>query len=127
MRRALLARDGGCRFPGCAATRRLDAHHVEHWADGGETAAANLLSLCRHHHRALHEGGFSVVIASGGEPEFRRPDGTPIEPHPRAPCVEGRTRLRRRGVSAGTLAAGSSQRYDKDIAVGAFLRMAPPG
>ena len=103
LRRALHARDGGCRFPGCGATRRLDAHHVEHWADGGDTCAANLVSLCRHHHRALHEGGFSMAMVSDGEPEFRRPDGIRIEPHPRAPCVEGRTRLRRRGVSARTL------------------------
>lgn len=127
MRRALLARDGGCRFPGCAATRRLDAHHVEHWADGGITSAANLVSLCRRHHRALHEGGFSMAVAPDGEPEFRGPDGGRIEPHPRAPCVAARTRLRRRGVSAGTLAVGSNQRYDKDLAVDALLRMAPPG
>lgn len=127
MRRALHTRDGGCRFPGCGQTRRLDAHHVEHWADGGQTAAANLVSLCRHHHRALHEGGFSMAIAAGGEPEFRTPTGELVAVHPTAPCVTGRMRMRRRGVSAGTLSAGSNQRYDKDAAVGALLRMAPPG
>ncbi len=37
IRRALNARDTGCRFPGCTYQRRLDAHHIEHWADGGET------------------------------------------------------------------------------------------
>lgn len=127
LRRALQARDGGCRFPGCRATRLLDAHHVEHWADGGATAADNLVSLCRHHHRAIHERGFAVVVGEAGEPEFRRPDGSPIAPHPVGPCVEGRTRLRRRGVSAGTLATGSNQRYDRGAAVSAVLRMAPPG
>ncbi len=127
IRRALHARDGGCRFPGCGATRRLDAHHVEHWADGGDTCAGNLVSLCRHHHRALHEGGFSMAVIPDGEPEFRRPDGSRIPQHPRAPCVEGRTRLRCRGVSAGTLSAGSNQPYDKALAVEALLGMAPPG
>ena len=46
LRRALAARDGRCRFPGCQ-NRRCDAHHVEHWADGGETALDNLVLLCR--------------------------------------------------------------------------------
>ena len=46
LRRALAARDGRCRFPGCQ-NRRCDAHHIEHWADGGETALDNLVLLCR--------------------------------------------------------------------------------
>ena len=46
LRRALAARDGHCRFPGCRA-RRVDAHHVEHWAHGGATALDNLVLLCR--------------------------------------------------------------------------------
>src|SRR5262245_44725708 len=37
LRRALEARDGGCRYPGCTAARRLRAHHVTHWAHGGST------------------------------------------------------------------------------------------
>lgn len=37
LRRALQARDDTCRYPGCAATRQLHAHHVVHWADGGPT------------------------------------------------------------------------------------------
>src|SRR6202522_141835 len=37
IRRALNCRDGGCRFPGCTHQRYLDAHHLEHWADGGDT------------------------------------------------------------------------------------------
>lgn len=36
IRRALRLRDRGCRFPGCTHTRHVDAHHVRHWADGGE-------------------------------------------------------------------------------------------
>jgi hypothetical protein len=52
LRRVLNARDKGCRFPGCANTRYIDAHHVEHWANGGETRPSNLVSLCRFHHHA---------------------------------------------------------------------------
>ena len=54
LRRALEARDRGCRFPGCSHERWLDAHHVVHWADGGETSLGNTLllcSLCRARHK----------------------------------------------------------------------------
>src|SRR6056297_3406682 len=37
IRRALQRRDQGCRFPGCSAHKYVDAHHIEHWTDGGET------------------------------------------------------------------------------------------
>jgi hypothetical protein len=62
MRRALDHRDGGCRFPGCG-NRFCDAHHIKHWADGGETRLENLVLLCRRHHRAVHEEGFGVEIS----------------------------------------------------------------
>ena len=72
--RALWARDAGCRFPGCSATRFVDAHHVEHWADGGPTKLGNLILLCRSHHRLLHEGGYGVAAAEGSF-VFRDPTG----------------------------------------------------
>jgi hypothetical protein len=50
-----------------------------HWADGGETSLANLLLLCRRHHRSVHErGGFRLDLHDG-VPVFRRPDGTVLE------------------------------------------------
>ncbi len=54
IRRALLARDKTCRFAGCTS-RRCDAHHIEHWIDGGPTSLDNLVLLCRRHHRSVHE------------------------------------------------------------------------
>ena len=66
MRRALDHRDGGCRFPGCGL-RFCDAHHIKHWADGGETRLENLVLLCRRHHRAVHEEGFAVEIVTDAE------------------------------------------------------------
>ncbi len=57
MRRAVELRDGGCAWPGCTApVSWCDAHHIVHWADGGETKLSNLMLLCRRHHVAVHAG-----------------------------------------------------------------------
>ncbi len=85
LRRALEHRDNGCRFPGCGA-RLCDAHHVKPWADGGTTDLTNTVLLCRFHHRALHEEGFSMELAPSGEARFYRPDGRPLPPAPPAPA-----------------------------------------
>jgi len=86
LRRALQHRDGGCRFPGCGS-QICDAHHVEHWADGGRTNLDNLLLLCRHHHRSLHEGGFRVELAPDGSSRFSTPRGVLIPEAPPAPVL----------------------------------------
>jgi hypothetical protein len=75
IRRALNARDRGCRFPGCANTRYVDAHHIHHWAQGGETKLSNLVQLCRFHHRQVHEGRVVVQHLDDGALRFVRPDG----------------------------------------------------
>jgi hypothetical protein len=76
--RALRARDGGCRFPGCDRTRFCHGHHVTHWADGGETKLGNLVTLCSFHHTLVHEGGFDARITDDGIFVFTRPDGSRI-------------------------------------------------
>jgi len=75
LRRKLLSRDKGCRFPGCTHEKWLTAHHVVHWADGGETAAENLVMLCSKHHRLLHEGGFEIKPGASGQWHFRNASG----------------------------------------------------
>jgi hypothetical protein len=74
IRRALQRRDSGCRFPGCTATRFVDAHHITHWADGGETSMNNLVLLCGRHHHLVHEGGFGLEKVDG-EFRFSNPQG----------------------------------------------------
>ena len=78
LRRALYARDRGCKFPGCHRKRYLDGHHLKHWIDGGETTPDNMMLLCTHHHRMLHEGGFSVVKADDGALRFVTAGGRSI-------------------------------------------------
>ena len=69
LRRALIRRDGGCRYPGCSHHRFVDAHHVRHWANGGATTLSNLVLLCRRHHRMVHEGSARIEVckSEGGE------------------------------------------------------------
>ena len=61
-------------IPGCHESRYVDAHHIKHWADGGETSLENLVTLYRFHHRQLHRGCYHVRMAgvsaetSGSEP-----------------------------------------------------------
>jgi hypothetical protein len=73
LRRALRVRDRGCRFPGCTHTACIDGHHVQHWADGGETSLGNLVQLCRHHHRLVHEGGYGCERRANGDFVFTDP------------------------------------------------------
>jgi hypothetical protein len=90
LKRALKARDGGCRFPGCDHTRFTEGHHVVHWADGGETKLSNLVTLCGRHHRLLHEGGYRLDTDDDGHFVFYRPDGQRIREAGGAPkCFRG--------------------------------------
>ena len=77
--RAVRARDNDtCAFPGCGNHRFLQCHHVEHWANGGETAIDNLLLLCTKHHTLVHEGGFRIDKDFCDNWFFRRPDGIAV-------------------------------------------------
>jgi len=75
LRRALHSRDRGCVFPGCTHQRYVDGHHVQHWAEGGATRLTNLVSLCRFHHRQVHEGGVTIQRLDDGAWRFCKPDG----------------------------------------------------
>jgi hypothetical protein len=65
--RALKARHRTCAFPGCdRPINWTNPHHIEFWARGGPNNLPNLLPLCHHHHRLVHEGGWQVVRAGEG-------------------------------------------------------------
>lgn len=80
IRRALVLRDGGCRFPGCSEQHFVDAHHIHHWCDGGETSLKNLVLLCRHHHRLIHEEGYDLGYSESGTLVFRDASGKALLP-----------------------------------------------
>jgi hypothetical protein len=117
LRRALKSRDRACRFPGCERRRFTDAHHITHWSRGGETKLENLILLCRHHHRLVHEGGYSVERTSSGRIAFRHPRGWPIPASPRPPrsnpgrlaTLNGNLRLK---IDGETCLTGSGERMD---------------
>jgi hypothetical protein len=131
MRRVLASRDRGCRFPGCGERRFVDAHHLQHWADGGETCVDNLVQLCRRHHRLLHEGGYAVTGHPDGRLIFRRPDGRPIVTVPAQPpgCAGELARQHRRralAIAADACVPGwAGERLDLPSAVDAVLTYAP--
>jgi hypothetical protein len=80
LRRAVLERDRHrCRFPGCES-RKVDLHHIRHWAHGGETSLANLTSLCRRHHRTVHDKAYIITPAG----DFYTPNGQRL---PRSPAL----------------------------------------
>ena len=88
IRAALIARDGGCAFPGCdAPPARCEAHHVVPWYLGGPTALPNLVLLCHRHHPIVEPARFAirdqwqVRVAKDGLPEFIPPAG--LDPHRR--------------------------------------------
>ncbi len=133
LRRALAARDGQCRFPGCG-NRRCDAHHVQHWADGGETVLDNLVLLCRRHHRAVHEEGFRITLDAAGDVQFMRPDGRPFPVAPPPPVWTGAAlapvtdRLDEEGVEIDSQAAPPAwrgERVDIGWAVGLLWKPRP--
>ena len=111
IRRALAARDTNCRFPGCTS-RRCDAHHVHHWADGGATSLDNLVLLCRRHHRAVDEGGFAVMRGLDGALTFLRPDGAPLPAVPAVPADQPHEPDQPDLHDASPLAAGKLPTWD---------------
>jgi hypothetical protein len=121
MHRALRSRDHGCRFPGCTHDRFVDAHHIRHWANGGETSLDNLVLLCRRHHRLVHEGGFGVERIADGALRFTRPDGRAITEHPRLHDARGIEGFRCQSIDAADwiIPAGA---LDLDLSISGLIQ-----
>ena len=92
-RRALHARDGGCRAPGCTRPPRYtDAHHIVPWETGGATDLTNAILLCRYHHTLIHHHHrpWQITVdnpdqGANGPLTFTGPAGQHTHSHPRAP------------------------------------------
>ena len=86
-RRAVIARDESCRYPGCGAPVTLgEVHHVVSWAHGGRTSVENGVLVCWFHHDLVHRRGLRIARVGGdvhgGRWEFRESDGTLIGADP---------------------------------------------
>ena len=90
---ALVCRDQHCAFPGCTRPPVMcHAHHILHWADGGTTALVNLVLLCGHHHRTIHDTPWQVRLnPDDGRPEFLPPP-KPGRHHPAPDWIRQRPR-----------------------------------
>jgi hypothetical protein len=70
-------RDGyQCQHPGCRHSRWLQIHHITPWSQDGTTNLDNLILLCGHHHRWLHQHDWHITGPPGMR-VFRKPDRTP--------------------------------------------------
>jgi hypothetical protein len=83
-----------------AWTRFVHAHHVLHWAWDGETSLVNLLLLCTRHHRAVHEGGFTIRKDFQDQWRFFRPDGIAV---PECGYIGGDEHAEKAGLSLAAL------------------------
>lgn len=134
LRRLLEARDGdACCFPGCERRRRLQAHHRRHWAHGGETSLVNLVLLCSHHHRLVHEGGYTVEDDPAGGLRFRNRHGVlSSAPASRPPPGSADALLSENdglGLAIGpqTIRNGTGDPLDLELAVAALAAIARAG
>jgi hypothetical protein len=127
LRRALERRDRRCRYPGCEHRLALDAHHLQHWAQGGETKLENLVLLCRRHHQLLHEGGYDAHVLADGSIAFETRWGEPIPDVPRPPpgslerLLEDNQHLE---IDGDTCQGGLNDPMDLRYAVDALLAIA---
>ena len=131
LRRALVIRDQGCRFPGCINRLWVDGHHVIPLAQGGLTALDWVVLLCRRHHVLVHQGleaggGFRIVVPAPGRFVFLDPRGEVIEPAPTPPAASADQLPR--SAPAGTVLTPNTitskwagERCDYSTAVAALL------
>jgi hypothetical protein len=125
IRRALVARDGRCQYPGCERWRFVEAHHIEPWALGGETTLDNLVLLCCFHHHLVHEGGARIEKSADGALRFFAPDLTELTPPlplgSRPGLLEETNRARHLDPTPRTTLTGIGEKMDLGLCVDAAL------
>ena len=68
-RRAVLRRDGHCRWPGCRRRLGLQVHHLVPSSWGGSDEVANLAAVCPAHHALLIPHGEYVLAGNPNQPD----------------------------------------------------------
>lgn len=107
-----------CRFPGCSRHRKLHAHHVVPWQDGGSTDLGNLVLLCGRHHTIVHAQRFALVLQQDRRLSVRTVTGVPVLHHPALPWASAAELDPKHRISAQTLPpAGVDARLDLGYAV----------
>lgn len=127
--RALLMRDRCCAVPGCGRVRFLHAHHVTYYSHGGPTDLDNLVMLCGEHHRALHDGCFTISALGEQRFSFHHPDGTEVQYAPKVEGDFGRFRERYGRVRADAIVPdwqgeGLDLSYATDVLIRNWERVA---
>jgi hypothetical protein len=87
---ALIARDGGCRWPGCqipAAWCEVD--HLIDWEAGGLTDIDWEALWCKHHHHVKHRNG-TIVHGDANDLTLELPDGTRLACPPKGIAAQRR-------------------------------------
>jgi len=93
-RRALVARDRHCAFPGCKRPASwTEAHHIDEWSrDHGPTDIDNLCLLCTTHHSLIHQPGWHAKLAPDQTLVVTTPQGRVLRQPPWAhvhrPCTK---------------------------------------
>lgn len=90
LRKALYVRDHGCIKCGAPAGWS-HAHHIRHFADGGETSLDNGCLLCPSCHADIHHNGWDVIIGADRHPWLIPPDT--VDPERRPLRAHNRRRL----------------------------------
>lgn len=125
LRELLGALDGErCRMPGCTRRKKLHAHHVRFWSDGGPTDLGNLVLVCSRHHTLIHSQGFILVLHPDRRLDVTTADGVRLLHLPAQPWGDAAD-LTDRDVSAGTLPPESVEpRLDLRYAVNVLMTQA---
>src|SRR3954451_14649909 len=67
--RAVLLRDGGCRYGNCRARRGLQVHHLRPRSWGGSDDISGLVAVCAKHHRMLVPHGAWALVGNPNQPD----------------------------------------------------------
>ncbi|WP_333782826.1 HNH endonuclease signature motif containing protein [Arthrobacter sp. H14] len=82
----MIARDGGCAFPGCYMPAAwCEAHHIDYWSKNGATSTDNGLLACSFHHHLIHKEKWRIHVENGVPwfipPQYVDPYQKPLRNH----------------------------------------------